>query len=258
MRTVDCSCMHACHNIRMFHSTHPSALCLPPPALQATTARVRVINCVTGADETSQASGGVLPPTTDPDNAPYLVRGASANLWIATLRITGNNSPTAANPIPRSGCWRLQIALVSGERLHRRNDGDGGEGECCECSDFHRVTRVVLHPAVASLLRSSCALQVAARLRRPLAALAAVLPSPLSDQCGGWRGCPVGSDRQLRCGRASPTGGTHHRTELCERGKLVHAPLTRKRDHGRDAGATTTPCVVFAGRAAVLACTHQP
>lgn len=99
------------------HPTHPSAL--PPPAPQATTARVRVINCVTGADETSQASGGVLPPTTDPDNAPYLVRGSSINRWDATLRVAGNNAPTAANPIPRPGCWRLQIALVSGDGLRQ-------------------------------------------------------------------------------------------------------------------------------------------
>lgn len=81
--------------------------------LQGTTARVKIINCVTGEDETSKTTGGVLPPTTDPDAAPYVIRGTGANRWNATLRLSGG-TPTQANPIPRAGCWRFQIALVSG------------------------------------------------------------------------------------------------------------------------------------------------
>ncbi|PRW20946.1 fibronectin type III domain-containing [Chlorella sorokiniana] len=78
-----------------------------------TVARVKVINCVTGVDETSQATGGVLPPTTDPENVPFLVRGSGVNQWRAHLRSAGNNSPTRTNPVPRAGCWRFELALIN-------------------------------------------------------------------------------------------------------------------------------------------------
>lgn len=77
--------------------------------------RVRVFNGVSGADETQGASAadpglGALMP--NPGGSDTLARDVAAggNTYVATVRVGAGG---AATPVPRSGRWKFQIAMVS-------------------------------------------------------------------------------------------------------------------------------------------------
>lgn len=78
-------------------------------------ARVRIFNAATGAEETQGAAAdapelGALLPNPGGNDTLGRDLAAGANAYRATVRV---GAPGSGAPVPRSGKWRIQIAMVS-------------------------------------------------------------------------------------------------------------------------------------------------
>lgn len=78
--------------------------------MQGATVRVKIINAVTLVDEAYAGAHGVLPFTTNPATAPYVV--SDVTHWHAIVRNANNQAGTWGSPIPHAGQWRFQITMV--------------------------------------------------------------------------------------------------------------------------------------------------